>query len=285
LGRARDELQQWSHTLEHRVDDKTNELKLAHQRMLLVEKMASLGKLAAVVAHEINNPLAGIATSARLVAKRLGKAEAGAEPGPIDARTLQLLDLVEKEALRCGNIVRNLLLFSRESKTRFTEEDLLPVLDRCRLLVNHQAELADVEIRLDAPEELRSVTCDAAQVQQVLLALSIYAIEAMPTGGTLTLEVAEGLGDDGVVFRVGDTGCGIDPADLEHVFEPFFSTKEHGQGVGLGLAVVYGIVERHHGRILVDSTPGGGTTFTIHLPRHPEAADGVPAVSMKGAMT
>jgi two-component system NtrC family sensor kinase len=285
LGHARDELQDWSHTLEHRVDDKTRELKLAHQRMLLVEKMASLGKLAAVVAHEINNPLAGIATSARLVSKRLAKHDAQADPASVDGRTQQMLDLVEKEALRCGNIVRNLLLFSRESKMRFTEEDLLPVLERCRLLVNHQAELVDVEIRLAAPDELRAVTCDAAQVQQVLLALSINAIEAMPTGGVLSLQVIEDPDDDGVVFRVGDTGCGIDPADLDHVFEPFFTTKEQGQGVGLGLAVVYGIVERHRGRILVDSTPGGGTTFTIHLPRHPEAVDGIPAVSMKGAMT
>jgi two-component system NtrC family sensor kinase len=277
LRRAREQLENWSKTLEQRVYEKTRELELAHQRMLVVEKMASLGKLAAVVAHEINNPLTGISTYARLLGRKLsgGRDESNA---PLDDKTLKILQLVEKEAQRCGDIVRNLLLFSRSAGARFAEEDLAPLFERCALLVNHKAELQDVEILQEIESGLPRVVCDASQIQQVVLALAMNAIEAMPQGGTLTLGARANPAGDGVILTVSDTGCGIAPEIKDHIFEPFFTTKEQVTGVGLGLSVVYGIVSRHHGQIEVDSAPQAGTTFTITLPfaQPPETEDEPP---------
>jgi two-component system NtrC family sensor kinase len=273
LSRARRDLETWSRTLEIRVEEATKELDAAHRRMLVVEKMASLGKLAAVVAHEINNPLAGIATYAKLLRRRLER-RGGAE----DPETAKALELVESEAIRCGGIVRNLLLFSRTPGSRFVEEPLAPLLERCAALVRHQAELQDVTIRVECAADLPKVMCDASQVQQIVLALTMNALEATGKGGAVTLRAARDDGRGGVKIAVADTGCGIAAADLPHIFEPFFTTKSEGKGVGLGLAVVYGIVERHHGQIDVDTAPGAGTSFTVRLPlvqparRAPEGA-------------
>jgi two-component system NtrC family sensor kinase len=263
LARVRREREQWSHTLEQRVEEKTRELELAHQRMLVVEKMASLGKLAAVVAHEINNPLAAIATYARVLRRQRGdEAKAGSGDGEAE----KVLALVEEEARRCGDIVRNLLVFSRAAAASFAEEEVGPLLERCVLLLKHKAKLQGVEIRLDVASDLPAIVCDASQIQQIVLALAMNAIEAMARDGTLTIRAArDGTGRE-IVLTVADTGRGIPAAQLDRIFEPFYTTKEKGSGVGLGLAVVYGIVSRHHGRIEVDSTPGTGTVFTIHLP-------------------
>lgn len=273
LQRARSDLERWSRTLETRVEEATRELEAAHRRMLLVEKMASLGKLSAVVAHEINNPLAGIATYARLLRRQAERRAATGGPAA-DAETLRALDLVESEAVRCGNIVRNLLTFARAPGSRFAAEDLGPILERCAALVRHQAELQEVVLRTETGPDLPKVECDASQVQQVVLALAMNALEAMPNGGSLVLSARKDPAEDQVLVEVADTGCGI-PADvLPHVFEPFFTTKQEGKGVGLGLAVVYGIVERHGGRVDVESKVGAGTTFTVRLPRRRAARAG-----------
>jgi len=261
LGRTRQELEEWSNTLENRVEEKTAALESAHQKVLLSAKMASLGKLAAAVAHEINNPLAGINTFARLLRKKL---DAG------DVESARVLDLVASEAERCGGIVRNLLLFSRVPGARFSREDVGAVLDRCALLLKHQAELQDATIRVEKAEDLPPIVCDISQIQQLVLALAVNGIEAMPEGGMLTL-TARREGESEIVLSVADTGCGIDPEDQQHIFEPFYTKKEGGKGVGLGLAVVYGIVKRHHGRIELDSKLGLGTTFHVHLPADQEA--------------
>jgi two-component system NtrC family sensor kinase len=278
LSRARDSLQEWNRALEARVEEKTQALEQAHRRMVVVEKMASLGKLAAVLAHEINNPLAGIRTYARVLrrglATRPGGMDAPAAPeGPVadPGETERILRMMEGEAARCGDIVRNMLLFSRESKARFAEAELSPVIDRCLLLLRHQAELLGVTLERDVASDLPRVVCDASQVEQMLLALTMNALEATPAGGRVRLQARPEPEGEGVVLAVSDTGCGIPPEDQTRIYEPFFTTKEQGKGVGLGLAVVYGIVSRHHGRIDLESRPGS-TVFSVHLPARPPAS-------------
>jgi two-component system NtrC family sensor kinase len=280
--RSREQLEGWNRTLEQRVEEKTRELEHTHRQMVVVEKMASLGKLAAVVAHEINNPLAGIRTYARLLRRQFASGTA-APPTPEQAKeTDRILQMVDGEAGRCGDIVRNLLAFSRQAGARLAEEDLAPVVERCRMLLKHQAEMLGVTFETRVAPDLPKVVCDAAQVQQMILALAMNALEATPSEGRVSIEAeAEG---DGVKLEIADTGWGIPKEHLDRIFEPFFTTKEAGKGVGLGLAVVYGIVNGHHGTIRVRSAPGRGTTFTIHLPaRQPDEApitqSGAPALA------
>lgn len=261
---AREERERWTDTLEERVAERSRELTEAHRQMVGVERMASLGKLAAVVAHEVNNPLAGIATYARLLRRRLGRRENSTHD---DERVLELM---ETEAARCGDIVRNLLLFSRTPGTRYTDADLGEILGRCLLLIHHQADLQEVVLRSEVHPDLPPIRGEPSQLQQLGLALTMNALEAMPEGGVLTVRAVP-AGADHVEIVVADDGRGIDPTDLPHVFEPFFTTKEAGKGVGLGLAVVYGIVRRHGGTVRVDSRPGEGARFTIRLPRVPPA--------------
>jgi two-component system NtrC family sensor kinase len=276
LRRTREQLTGLNRTLEERVERKTRELEAAHQRMLVVEKLASLGKLAAVVAHEIGNPLAGIRTYARVLRRK------AASQAPPDEEAERILAVVDAETGRCGDIVRNLLQFGRSSGGRFAEEDLGPVLERCRLLLRHQAELQGVTLALERPEALPRVVCDAGQVEQVVLALAMNALDATPAGGTVTIAARPAEGG-GLVLAVSDTGCGIPPEDLPRVFDPFFTTKEPGKGVGLGLSIVYGIVTRHGGRIDVDSRVGSGTRFEVHLPpRPPEQLDGPEGSELRG---
>lgn len=285
LQRARTEIEGWNRTLEQRVRDKTAELERTHERMLAIEKMASLGKLSAVVAHEINNPLAGIRTFARLLQRRLPKLAGDELPdggsswvqpatveGQAAAENQRMLDMIATEAARCGDIVRNLLVFSRTSPASFALEDLGPILNRCAMLVRHQAEMLGVDLAVERPEILPAVECDAQQVQQMLLALAINGLEATPAGGQVVLGARPE--DDHVVLTVSDTGAGIRPEDREHIFEPFFTTKKEGKGVGLGLAVVYGIVSRHRGRIEVLAREGPGTVFAVSLPRQQPAEPG-----------
>jgi len=227
-----------------------------------------------VVAHEINNPLAGIRTYARLLRRRFSGEPATPTPEQA-AETDRILQMVDSEAGRCGDIVRNLLAFSRQTGARFVEEDLAPVVERCRLLLNHQAEMLGVTLEARIAADLPRITCDAAQVQQAILALAMNALEATPSGGRITLEARPD--GDGVALVVSDTGVGIPEEHQSRIFEPFFTTKEEGKGVGLGLAVVYGIVTRHRGRIVVRSKPGEGTAFTVRLPRTPPTEAPPPA--------
>lgn len=260
LKEARNEINAWTQTLEARVEQKTSELTGAREEMSRVERMASIGKLAAVVAHEINNPLAGILTYAKLLKKRASK-EPAANPEHIE-----MLELIESESRRCGEIVRNLMTFGRPSSMNYEPADLNSVIDRCVRLVNHQLELKNIELQLNLTPNLGAIRCDPAQIEQVLLALVMNAIDAMPNGGTLTLGTRKAPSGSDMQVEVRDDGVGMPPEVLQNMFEPFFTTKERGRGLGLGLAISRQIVERHQGRIEVKSEPGRGTVFTITLP-------------------
>jgi two-component system NtrC family sensor kinase len=271
LRRAREEIQEWSQTLEQKVVEKTEELGRAQRQIIHMEKMASLGKLAATVAHELNNPLAGILTYAKLVEREIGRGEVGREVAPEERDELRrYLAFIQKESSRCGDIVKNLLLFARRSGAQLALQHLNPILEQSLMLVNHHIAMAGIRLETRPLAGDDELVCDADQLKQALVALLVNAVEAMPEGGTLAVR-AEGE-PGGVRIAVADTGVGIPPDVLPHIYEPFFTTKEGGSGVGLGLAVAYGIVEQHGGRIEVASELGRGTTFEVHLPRRPAGA-------------
>jgi two-component system NtrC family sensor kinase len=231
--------------------------------MLHVEKMASLGKMAAVVAHEVNNPLSGILTYAKLLRKWVSTGQTSNEKRE---EAMQCLELIAAESRRCGDLIKNLLTLSRTAPMNVQNTDVHTVIDRSLLLVRHQLELGGVEIQRQFAENLPLLACDPAQIEQVLLVLIMNAKDAMPKGGTLWIETRLSLNQAGIQIRVRDDGAGIAPDILPHIFEPFLTTKETGRGVGLGLAISRGIVERHSGRVDVASELGHGTTFTITLP-------------------
>jgi len=261
LQAAHEEVDEWTRTLEGRVEDKTRDLKRAHEQMLQAEKMASIGKLAATVAHEINNPLSGILTYAKLLRKWTSRQPWDAER---QKEVTNSLELIESESRRCGEIVKNLLTFSRSAPMNLQWTDINPILERCIRLVQHQLDLNNIVASFEADAELPKIYCDAAQMEQVILALVMNAIDALPHGGNIRLRSAWRGGE--IQLQVQDDGVGITPQQLGNLFEPFFTTKESGHGVGLGLAISKGIVERHQGHIAVESTPGRGTTFTVTLP-------------------
>ncbi len=270
LGRARDELTQWAYTLEDKVEQKTAELRRALSNMVQMEKMASLGKLAASVAHELNNPLAGILAYAKLLKKKIGK-----ENIP-DERMKEMqgeLAMMADESARCGNIVSNLLLFSRQKVGDYQSQNLTSIIEQSLKLIAHHLTMHNVKCVLDLPEGVTEATCDPQQIEQALIALEINAIEAMPDGGTLKVELRKMEEKKVVEIKISDTGIGINKEDMEHIFEPFFTTKKDGKGTGLGLAVVHGIVERHGGKVAVESATDVGTTFTITLPTVPGSPD------------
>ncbi len=260
LRAANEEITSWARTLEERVEEKTSELKRAHEHVVQVEKMASIGKMAAVVAHEINNPLSGILTYAKLLKKWVQRVESD-EQKRTEIR--ECLDLVESESRRCGELVKNLLTFSRTAPMNLAWADVSEVVDRSIRLVQHQLDLGNVQLQLESAADLPLVHCDPAQVEQVLLALVMNAIDAMPRGGNLLVRTRSLPQSRQIEIQVRDDGVGIPPDLLPRLFEPFLTTKETGKGVGLGLAISKTIVERHGGVVEVESQPGRGTTFTF----------------------
>ena len=266
LSRSQSQLTEWSQTLEQKVHAKTEELQAAQRQVLLMEKMASLGKLSATVAHELNNPLSGVLTYARLVERELADQPLDSQ---VRAELERYMHLVQRECVRCGDIVQNLLAFARRTPGETASVDLGDVVDRSVMLVRHHLEIRGITLQTRIAEGSTTIEADAGQLQQALVALLVNAVEAMPEGGELHVTLAPEK--HGVVIDIHDTGVGIPPDVLPQIFEPFFSTKGDESGVGLGLAVVYGIVHRHGGSIEVESDPGVGTVFHVRLPRIPPA--------------
>jgi len=241
------------------------ETRLADQAGILhQDKMMSLGRLAASVVHEINNPLFGVLNYVRLMIRIL-------DQGVFAQNSIKkfkgYLDLVEKETERCSVIISSLLTFSRKTEPLFSRVRLDELFHKCILLSSHKLELSNIDFVSQINPSLPSIKADSNQLLQCMINLIFNAVDAMPDGGTLTLACEYNSKENKVEIRLHDTGHGIKEKDISYVFDPFFTTKKEGYGVGLGLSTVYGIVDRHKGTIRVKSKPGN-TVFTMHLPVH-----------------
>jgi two-component system NtrC family sensor kinase len=234
----------------------------ANRAVARAEKLAAVGRLAAGVVHEINNPLATISACAEALESRLREGAFDGSPALDDLR--EYLGLIRGEAFRCKSITNGLLDFSRTRTVQHAPVNLQEAISSAARLLSHQQRGVAIEIQVETPDNLAPVSGDASQLQQAVIALAANAIDAMPDGGLLTIS-ARNQGND-VLIEVRDTGVGIPPENLARIFEPFFTTKEVGHGTGLGLAVCYGILTEHGGTLDVQSTVGAGTTFTITLP-------------------
>lgn len=256
------ELQNWSQQLEYKVQKKSEELSAAQNELIHVERIASLGKLSSSVAHEINNPLSGILVYNKLIYKQLSS---GDFHHPKKELILKNLKLIEAETKRCGDIVRGLLDFSRKDREDFEESSLHQVLKETYTLMTHSIKIANIHFvsRLDARHD--RVFCSPNQIKQAFVALLVNATEAIHQQGEITI-MTDNPDEEHIRVEIRDTGSGINPQDLPHIFEPFFSTKQNSSGIGLGLSIVHGIVENHKGRIEVASEPGKGTTMTLTFP-------------------
>ncbi|HEV7472682.1 MAG TPA: ATP-binding protein [Pyrinomonadaceae bacterium] len=234
----------------------------ANRAVARAEKLAAIGRLAAGVVHEINNPLATISACAEALESRVSEGEFKEAAGLEDLR--EYLGLIRSEAFRCKTITNGLLDFSRTRATEHVLVNLADVISAAARLLSHQQRGEKVELQIETSAELPPVSGDAGQLQQAVIALATNAIDAMPEGGLLKIR-SRGKGRH-VLVEVSDTGVGIPQENITRIFEPFFTTKEIGKGTGLGLAVCYGILTEHGGSLDVKSRPGIGTTFTISLP-------------------
>jgi len=236
------------------------QLKESQEQLIQAEKLTSLGQMAASIAHEINNPLAGVLVYTRLLSKKLTDDTARKD------ESLDYLSKMESEVSRCSRIIRNLLDFARQTEPMLRLVDINQVIEQVLAMVGHQAKLQNVEVVKEFSPSLPKVMADFDQLQQIFTNLTLNAIQAMPDGGRLTIRSSAVDGE--VRIDVQDTGCGISKENMGKLFTPFFTTKAKDKGVGLGLAVAHGIIERHKGRITVQSEVGKGTTFSVYLGGH-----------------
>jgi len=260
-------------SLEQQVRERTAALERAQERLIQSEKLSSLGRLSASIAHEINNPLAGILTTAKLLIRTIREV-------PTDPKAMWMskqLGLVQREAERCTAIVRNLLEFARERPLKLSDADVNVALDEALFLVHNQIGLQNIRLARElAP--VPPVRADFGQIRQAFANIIINACDAMPKGGSLRVHTRAVPAAGIVEIRIADTGVGIPREQLPKVLDPFFTTKE--KGTGLGLSVVYGVVERHGGTLVIDSQPGAGTIVTIRLPLVTAACGETPAAGL-----
>lgn len=253
LKQTTDELAELNATLEQKVIERTRQLEQAHAQLRHAEKLASLGRLAASLAHEINNPLTGILNYAYLIKAEL----------PPDSAVQEDMAMIERQINSIAQIVQRLRDFSKPPRKERRTINLNAVIEEVLALTRKDLEKNRIRIVRDLDPALPPVLASAEQIGEVLLNLVINARDAMSQGGTLTVRTR--AADNQVHLEVADTGDGIPPEVMERIFEPFFTTKGE-RGTGLGLSICYSIIQDHHGTISVDSRPGQGTTFTIKLP-------------------
>jgi len=249
--------------LSYRWEKRVNELKSDFQKMIQEDRMISMGKLVASCAHEINNPIQGLLTFSDLMQDILAEGEPSSE----DLEQFkEYLALMSEELERCGNIVSGLLSFSRESPVEYKRIDLNQTLLAAILLTRHKMKLRNVDLIIRLYPDLLMILGNERELQQCFLNLIFNAIEAMPGGGQLKL--ISKLANDGknVCIEIHDTGYGISKENLDHIFDPFFTTKGEGEGTGMGLPIVYGVVKNHRGKITIDSTEGKGSSFILNFP-------------------
>ena len=244
------------------IGEDVTEYHTVHRQILQSEKLAALGQLAAGVMHEINNPLATIGACVAAIELRLDEIAAEVPP-PI----VEYLNIIDKEVQRCTGIVDGLLDFSRPKESSKRNVDLSTLVEETLFLLKHHQRFKRLTVIRELAQGLPEVRANAEQLIQAFMAIMLNALDAMENGGSLTVRTRLNPGRvDEIVVEMEDTGIGIPRTDLPKIFEPFYTTKPPGRGTGLGLSVVYGIVEGHHGRIEVDSIPGKGTTFQVYLP-------------------
>jgi PAS domain S-box-containing protein len=257
--------------LELMVEERTRELQETHDKLIHKDKMASLGKLAASVVHEINNPIAGILNLVLLIKRILKEEQEDGKGGREDFD--RYLTLMEAETRRISRIVSNMLTFSRQSQMELGAQDVNRLIEKTLLLNDNLIKIQNVKVKQELNPDLPRVTGSADQLQQVFMNMVSNAVESMEGRGGGTLSVATWCaGDKGPVYiSFSDTGAGIVSAEMSKLFDPFYTTKKKGKGVGLGLSVVYGIIKAHKGSISVDSSPDNGSTFIIRLPLSPDS--------------
>ncbi len=262
LQSATEELKNWSQQLEYKVQKKSEELGAAQTELINIERIASLGKLSSSVAHEINNPLSGILVYTKLIHKQLSNPELYASKKD---SILRHLKLIENETKRCGDIVKGLLDFSRKDQDDFESKHLNSILQETYELMMHPIKIANISFLSDFAAKSDLINCSPNQIKQACVAILINASEAVLENGEITIST-QNPDSDSIRIEISDNGIGVPEDDIPHIFEPFFSTKHDTSGIGLGLAIVHGIVKSHNGKIDVRSDIGKGTTISITLP-------------------
>jgi two-component system NtrC family sensor kinase len=262
LHTATTELENWSQQLEYKVQKKSEELGAAQHELMHVERLASLGKLSSSVAHEINNPLSGILIYTKLLYKQLSNPVLD-----ISKRETMLkhLKFIENETKRCGDIVKGLLDFSRKDQNDFEPRHLHEILQETYELMTHPIKIANISFLTEFSAKSDLIYCNPNQIKQACIAMLVNASEAVLDNGEIWIKT-KNTDDDTVNFEITDNGLGIAAEDIPHIFEPFFSTKQNVSGIGLGLAIVHGIIQNHKGKIQVKSELGNGTALSVTFP-------------------
>jgi two-component system, NtrC family, sensor kinase len=262
LQSATEELQNWSQQLEYKVQKKSEELGAAQNELIHIERIASLGKLSSSVAHEINNPLSGILVYTKLIYKQLSNPELDAAKKDTILRNLKL---IENETKRCGEIVKGLLEFSKKDQEDFESKHLHKILQETYDLMIHSIKIANISFIADLKAKSDLIFCSPNQIKQACVAILVNASEAVHENGEIVISTSN-PDIETIRLDISDNGIGIPEDDIPQIFQPFFSTKHDTSGIGLGLAIVHGIVKSHNGKIDVKSELGRGTTISITLP-------------------